>query len=458
MEPRLIPIKDLAEAWGISVRQMQMYCKAGRLPGAKKIGNLWVVPENSSKPEDYRLLVGSSRKRKNKEDEYTADTKNSKEMQIVNKIFHNIRTSVSNVRGCAEIIFNHSEDRERIEQNAINIQRISGDMVHMMDNLIYYDRLMNVKKLKEKVYNIEGILNEVIQQESDSALHKNIKIIVKSNIEHELVYTDKEKLKKALGNVLNNAIKFSGNGEAVQIRLEEIPVKNAGITCVRYIIEDHGIGMSEELVNSIYSTFYTQTMASPKSWNGSGLGMEIVKQIVELLDGNLKIESQTDFGTRVAITINHRQADIPYADNEYEDVSQLADFKGKRILVAEDNAINREIAKEMLLDYGFEVDCAEDGIICVAKLEMKEPGYYDYILMDLWMPNLDGFDATRLIRGLSDKVRALTPVIATTASVTTEDKQKAINVGMDGFVGKPVNMNNLIKVMSKCNIKKRKKL
>lgn len=214
------------------------------------------------------------------------------------------------------------------------------------------------------------------------------------------------------------------------------------------IVSDTGIGMSKEYLPALFDEFSREKHGADNKIQGTGLGMPIVKRLVDLMGGTISVESELGKGTTITFMIPHRIAGIEDIHSEDVDVIDKSDFKEKRILLAEDNDFNAEIATEILQDVGFIVERAEDGIICVDMLQKAETNYYDLILMDVQMPNMNGYKATQMIRAMEEPKRRDIPIIAMTANAFEEDKRDALAAGMDGHLAKPINTNKLMKMLA----------
>ncbi len=451
-------LKEVAEEWGLTVRRVQMLCVDGKLPGAKKLGKMWVVPEGVERPVDKRVnpLEPSARLGANEgtviKAPKFADGDQSTDVRFVAHMSHDIRTSLNAILGYADMIRSHKDNPERIDEYAQNIQKSSKTMLALTTNVIDLARMqLGEEKVEEEVCNLDSLLQSVYDAENAEAVRRRIAVVKKVNVQHHHLYTDAKKLSRILANILNNAIKYSDDDEVVQFKIEERPNEDKGMATIRYSIEDNGIGMTEGYLSHIYQSYILDGKDDEYQWGGNGLGMAIVKKLVELMQGTIEIESHLGFGTKVMVEMPYRIVDLDEVQSEAPISFDIADLGGKRILVADDNELNRNIAAEILGDLGLEVEMAEDGIICVAMLEKSPKGHYDYILMDLQMPHLDGFMATQLIRGLEDKAKANVPIIAMTASVLPEDREHAFAVGMNEFVEKPFELKNLLTAMRKCN-------
>lgn len=209
-------------------------------------------------------------------------------------------------------------------------------------------------------------------------------------------------------------------------------------------VSDTGIGMSEEFLPSLFELFTRERNTTLSKIPGTGLGMAIVKNLVDLMNGSIEVESELGKGSTFTITIPHKIANKDYTNRNIESSNEFdIDFVGKRILLAEDNELNAEITTTILSEMGFEVKAVEDGILCVNEMQHQPANTYDLILMDIQMPNMDGYQATQKIREFSD-----IPIVAMTANAFEEDKQKALSVGMNGYIAKPIDMDKVIKTLS----------
>lgn len=214
------------------------------------------------------------------------------------------------------------------------------------------------------------------------------------------------------------------------------------------VVTDNGIGMSKEYLPKLFEEFSREQNATENKIQGTGLGMPIVKKLVELMGGTITVESELGKGTTFVVRIPHRIAGVEDIQRDDIAVVDTAIFKGKRILLAEDNDLNAEIATEILKDAGFVIERAADGIICIDMLQKADSNYYDLILMDIQMPNMDGYKATKIIRTMDDPARRNIPIIAMTANAFEEDKRDALSAGMDGHIAKPIKVNKLMEMIA----------
>jgi CheY-like chemotaxis protein len=304
--------------------------------------------------------------------------------------------------------------------------------------------MLDVNEIAWSAEQFNDTLYSVFQ---DMMEEKGIAFTRQINVQHHYVFCDPIKLREVFLNILSNAYKYTNAGGKVNMHLEEIPCDREGYALYQTTISDTGIGMSKAFLPHIFEEFSRESNTTDNKIEGTGLGMPIVKRLVDFMEGSIEVQSEKGKGSTFVITIPHKIADradlIDHSACNYE--PEL--FAGKRILLAEDNDLNAEIAIEILQEAGFEVERAEDGQICVDMIKKAEAGYYDIILMDIQMPHMNGYDATREIRSMEDSGKAMIPILARTANAFEEDKYEAIQAGMNGHLGKPVNVTELMKTL-----------
>ena len=255
-------------------------------------------------------------------------------------------------------------------------------------------------------------------------------------------------MQEILSNLISNAIKYTPEGGKVLIDVQELPYNKEGYTLIQTKVSDTGIGMSEEFLPSLFELFTRERNTTLSKIPGTGLGMAIVKNLVDLMNGSIEVESELGKGGTFTITIPHKIANKDYTNRNIESSNEFdIDFKGKRILLAEDNELNAEITTTILSEMGFEVKAVEDGILCVNEMQHQPANTYDLILMDIQMPNMDGYKATNCIRHLSQLEKANIPIIAMSANAFEEDKKKAFDVKMNDYITKPIDFQKMEEVL-----------
>ena len=269
-------------------------------------------------------------------------------------------------------------------------------------------------------------------------------------MQHEHVICDETKNREIFLNLISNAVKYTASGGAVTIRITELDCDRKDYVRIQTQVIDTGIGMSEEFLPSLFEAFAREHNTTAAKVAGTGLGMPIIKKYVDMMGGTIKAESKLGEGSKFTVIMEYRIADKGYYEQVTDpspDTEETDRISGKYALLAEDNDLNAEIAEFILEDMGLIVDRIEDGIQRVARMEQKPAGTYDLILMDIQMPNMDGYKATQAIRRLEDKKKAGIPIIAMTANAFEEDRKKAFEKGMNGHIAKPVDAEKLKKTL-----------
>ena len=283
------------------------------------------------------------------------------------------------------------------------------------------------------------------------AKKKDVRLLYEADVEHQHIMCDITKVKEVFTNLISNAVKYTSSGGIDTLCAKEIPCDRAGYVRIKTEITDNGIGMSEDYLPLLYDSFTREHNTTTGKVAGTGLGMPIVKKLVDLMGGSIDVESKLGKGTKFTIILEHRIADEAYYIHMQDKISDDAKkeiVKGKHILLAEDNDLNAEIATVILEKMGIIVDRVEDGVQCVAKLGQMPADTYDMILMDIQMPNMDGYKATQEIRHFSDKKKANIPIVAMTANAFEEDKKKAMEQGMNGHIAKPIDADKIQDIMA----------
>ena len=370
----------------------------------------------------------------------------SKSMFLFN-MSHDIRTPMNAVIGFTMLALKDVSNAAKVKDYLTKVKTSSEYMMTILNDILEMARIENGKldiesapvNLLEGTENIKTILGEMAES-------KKIKLELIDNIEHPVVYSDKLHIMQITLNLLSNSIKYTNEGGHVSRVWTETPSDKPGWANYTAIVRDNGIGMSPEFVEKIFDIFERERTDSTAGVQGTGLGMSIVKRLVDAMNGKIEIKSEKNKGTEISVTIpmkiveenvaNHKDDEIPF------------DLSGKRVLLVEDNLFNREIAFELLEDRGLTVETANDGSVAIEKIKNSDAGTYDFILMDVQMPVMDGYAATQIIRNLSDKKKANIPIIAMTANAFEEDKKAALKVGMNAHVSKPIDMDVLCKIIA----------
>ena len=363
---------------------------------------------------------------------------------------HDIRTPMNAILGYSRLMREHLQDPELLRYQEM-IQQSGDLLLSIINNVLDMARIESGKmELDENYDQVGGIAETVCSVFEAEAKRKNLTMTYSVDVIHNHIMCDKTKLQELLTNLVSNAVKYTPEGGSVSVMIRELPSEKPGYVCLRTEVADTGIGMSPEFLPHLFDSFSRERNTTAGKVAGSGLGMAIVKSLVELMGGTITVESTVGKGTTFTVTLFHKLADEAYyTRQERIEAVHRADFSGKRILLAEDNDLNAEIATAILGEMGFAVDRAEDGIVCVDKLEHSPENTYDVVLMDIQMPNMDGYKAVQVIRHMPDSAKAGIPIIAMTANAFEEDRKAALEAGMNDHITKPIDVEKLREVLAR---------
>lgn len=379
-----------------------------------------------------------------------AEAANKAKTDFLFNMSHDIRTPMNAIIGYADLMEKHFDDTEKCRDYLNKIRKSSGFLLSLVNNVLEMARIESGKLvLDEVVCKITDMKDQIVSVYSDLMNRKGITFIIDIDTGTEYYYGDIVKLSEIFLNLVSNAYKYTEEDGIISLNVKELPCEKSGYLLLQTTLTDTGIGMSEEFLPKIFEEFSREHTSTENKIEGTGLGMPIVKRLVDFMNGTIEVESELGKGTTFTVTIPHR---IAKAEDMKKDAICVVDpnkFAGKRILLAEDNELNMEIATELLSEAGFIVEHAADGLICIDMLSKADDGYYDLILMDVQMPNLDGYGATQRIRSMEDKTKADIPIIAMTANAFSDDRQKALEVGMNEHVSKPIDVNVLLPTIMK---------
>lgn len=377
-----------------------------------------------------------------------AEAANKAKSNFLFSMSHDIRTPMNAIVGYTELIMKYYEDKDRLLDYLDKIRASSDFLLSLINNVLEMARIESGKVfLDESPIRACMMTKEIAAVYTELMKKKNIEFIQDMEIKAECIMADKVKIKEIVLNLVSNAYKYTPEGGRIVLRQRDYPSDREGYVFVETIVSDNGVGMSKEYLPHLYEDFSREKNATEEGIQGTGLGMPIVKRLVDLMDGTISVDSELGKGTTFTIVIPHRVAEIEDTHMKNENETDSECFAGKRLLLAEDNELNAEIAIDILSDMGFEVEWASDGIICVDMVQKAESGYYNLILMDVQMPNMDGYKATRLIRAIEDSAKNGIPIIAMTANAFDEDKKNAFEAGMDGHLSKPIRVAELRKTL-----------
>lgn len=381
-----------------------------------------------------------------------ADAANAAKTSFLFNMSHDIRTPMNAILGFSSLMEKNIDRPELLKDELSKIQSSGEYLLTLINNMLEVARIDSGKeKLREEFMDLHDDKYSAIPIFDEEIRRKNLKVTKEIDVQHRYIFADSHKITEIMLNLLSNAIKYTPEGGSVHILIKEIPCDKEGYASYSYILTDTGIGMSQEFQEVIFESFARERNTTESQIAGSGLGMSIVKRLVDLMDGTIEVESEQGKGSTFTVTAAFRIVDNPeeYLMKMKLDVPvEKPDLTGRRLLLAEDNEINAEIAIEILEDFGAQVEHARDGAECVEMLSSSTEGYYDLILMDIQMPNMNGYEATRQIRELADLRKASIPIVAMTANAFDEDKCNAIEAGMNAHLTKPIEITKLTETLS----------
>lgn len=362
---------------------------------------------------------------------------------------HDIRTPMNAIMGFLHLLNEQQEEPAKRKEYIHKMEDSSELLLSIINNVLEMSQLEGGKVvLDETAWSAEQMMNSVCSLFASQMQKKNITFEKTLEVQHPFVWCDMPKLQEVYLNILNNANKYTPTGGKVSMRLTEIPSDKDGYAFFKTEIEDNGTGIAKEFMPRLFEAFSREHDTTHSKIAGTGLGMTIVKRLTELMGGTVEVESEIGKGTKITVIIPHRIASKTDIRDGKTEETALVDFSGKRILIAEDNDLNAEIATELLIEMGFEVEWAQDGDICVSMVERAEGKYYDVILMDIQMPNMNGYQAAAAIRKMDDPSKAGIPIIAMTANAFEEDKKNAYAAGMNAHLAKPVEIEKMTETLT----------
>lgn len=407
----------------------------------------------------YSHILAETRKRQLELEILASDAKS----RFLFSMSHDIRTPMNAIIGFADLMKKNLDNKEKLADYLEKLHSSSNFLLSLINNVLEMASIESGKMiLSENIISTQKFEDVTDAVFTDLAKDKGLAFSNEYHLINEYVIGDEMKIRELTLNIISNAIKYTPAGGFVKLTLEESKCDKPGYTLFTAIAEDSGIGISSDFLPHIFEEFSRERSSTESKIAGTGLGMPIVKKIIDMMDGTIDIQSEVGKGTKITI---HLPLKIPTA--EQIETAKLLEaqqsgntsfittengistkFNGRRILLAEDNNLNAEIAIALLEEQGFIVEQAVDGQKCVKMLEEKEPHYYDVILMDIQMPVMDGFEATSAIRILKDQAKANIPIIAMTANAFDEDRQKAFDAGMNAHVAKPIDATALLSALS----------
>ena len=402
------------------------------------IGIILVLLRKARKAEAVAKLAANDTQKLNDKLEIAlkkAEDASLAKTRFLNNMSHDIRTPMNAILGYAQLMEDEMKGKDLPETSEYlkKLQQSGNLLLSIINNVLDMARIESGRmEIDENYGMIEDIWQTLFEIFDDEAKKKNIALHYTINVEHEHILTDATKVKEIFVNILSNTMKYTTSGGSVMINVDELPCSEPGYMIVRTRVSDTGIGMSQEYLTNIFEAFTREQNTTKSKIAGTGLGMSIVKKYVDLLGGTINVESELGKGSTFTVTLKHRIADESYYVKEYIEESGTGSeiLEGRNILLAEDNDLNAEIAEAILERAGLKTERVEDGIQCVNRIEKMPADTYDMILMDIQMPQMDGYKATQAIRNLPDEDKASIPIVAMTANAFEEDKRDAFAAGM----------------------------
>lgn len=374
-----------------------------------------------------------------------AQTANIARNTFLQNMSHDIRTPLNAIIGYAELARKHKKDHERIDNYLNQIHAASEQLLAIVDESLEVTRMESGKVyLVESIVMLGDLLADIQRAVHHQTEAKAIRFTIdRARVRHGIIYMDFLRMKELLFQLLDNAVKYTEPNGEIKLTVIEEDIKLNHYGRFQFIVEDNGRGISQEFMRDLFLPFKREKNTTKSGVLGTGLGLSVVKNLVDLMEGSIEVESEEGKGSKFTVRLLLKlQGELPKTD-QVRSASGSIELEGKRILLVEDNEINREIAQELLVDEGYLVETANDGSIAVEMVKNTEPQYYDLILMDIQMPVMDGHKATEQIRRLENRELANIPIIALSANAFAEDYKRSIEAGMDAHVPKPIKIEEL---------------
>ena len=377
-----------------------------------------------------------------------AEEANKAKSNFLFNMSHDIRTPMNAIIGFTELAMKKRDDKELLDTYLSNIHTSSKSLLNTLNSVLEMAKIeSNQIEISWKATDVSSFFENIITMFKDSIEKNKLHFQYISEVKHNRLYMDRTHAEEIAMNLLSNAIKYTPEGGSIKVRVTEEPGLKSNECYINTFIEDTGIGMSEEFLEHVFDVFSRERTADTVNVSGTGLGLAISKRLINLMGGTIHIDSKQGRGTKISITVLHRIVDGDEEIAETEEDIDMSKLRDKRILLAEDNDLNAEIALELLHDEGFEVERACDGTECISMLKEKPSNYYDVIFMDIQMPKLGGYESARIIREFEDTKKAHIPIIAITANAFDEDRHKAFVSGMNAHIAKPFEITDVYKTL-----------
>lgn len=463
----------------IEIAKSKNYEKSDDLEVACKVPNdTWyfeIIPENgwiTSAQKFWGVLIAlltasimvsmylQFRIRRYREADYEAELENSaREAREANEaktrflfnMSHDIRTPMNAIIGFSDLLEKHIDEKEKVLDYINKIKSSSAFLLSLINYILEMARIESGKVvLRTETRCLTELINSLTDVFEPEVRKKQITYSCKMDIKHQYVMGDETKVREIFINIIGNSLKYTQKGGMVSVKVTEIPSEKEGYTSYKIVVEDNGIGMSEEYLPHIFEEFSREKTSTESKVTGTGLGLPIVKSLVTLMGGSIEVESQLGEGTKTTVILPFQIASEKQIMKEQQKDKKSCpqNLADKRILLAEDNDLNAEITMTVLEENGLKAERVADGRKCVEAVRKMPADYFDMILMDIQMPGLDGYEATKQIRHLGAS-RAQIPIIAMTANAFDEDRKKSLDVEMNDHIAKPVDQETLFEIMAR---------
>ena len=395
--------------------------------------------------------------KKHRERQYEAELEKSAEQaknaneaktRFLFNMSHDIRTPMNAIIGFSDLLEKHLDDKEKVHDYIKKIQLSGSFLLSLINYVLEMARIESGKAtLRTEVGDAQELLGALNAVFEPAVEKKRLKYNCTLDVEHRFIICDVTKVREIVLNIISNSVKYTPEGGSVTVQIKEIPWEKEGWTAYRILVEDTGIGMGAEYLPHIFEEFTRERTSTESKVVGAGLGLPIVKALIDLMGGTIQVESERGKGSKFEVILPFEIASEEEVKDGYvkKEEKLYNRSKEKRILLAEDNELNAEIAITILEENGFKVERAEDGCKCVELFSEKPAGYYSTILMDIQMPNMDGYTASRKIRGMEREDAKAIPIIALTANAFDEDRNKAFAAGMNGHIAKPIDVGRMVR-------------
>lgn len=361
---------------------------------------------------------------------------------------HDIRTPMNAIIGFSDLLEKHLDDKEKVHDYIKKIQLSGSFLLSLINYVLEMARIESGKAtLRTEVGDAQELLGALNAVFEPAVEKKRLKYNCTLDVEHRFIICDVTKVREIVLNIISNSVKYTPEGGSVTVQIKEIPWEKEGWTAYRILVEDTGIGMGAEYLPHIFEEFTRERTSTESKVVGAGLGLPIVKALIDLMGGTIQVESERGKGSKFEVILPFEIASEEEVKDSYvkKEEKLYNRSKEKRILLAEDNELNAEIAITILEENGFKVERAEDGCKCMELFSEKPAGYYSTILMDIQMPNMDGYTASKKIRGMEREDAKAIPIIALTANAFDEDRNKAFAAGMNGHIAKPIDVGRMVR-------------